>query len=174
MSSSLYSITIWTQNTNYLRDDIITLDNQSFYYVSNDFTSSIDIQTDINNGNILGYINYNGIQKPYFTWKSSYKYSNESIPRVRKIQFGDGYTQRASDGISSILMSINFPFENIDINQYTAILHFLEKRKGVESFVFVPPAPYNIQKLFICEKWNIVQNFYNNYTITANFIETPI
>jgi phage-related protein len=172
MSNNIYSITFWVQNTQFFKNDIITNDNINFYYVSNDYLSSSSFQTDINNGNLIGYINYNGIQKPYFTWKSSYKYSNESVPRIRKIQLGDGYSQIASDGINNILMNITFPFTNIDINEYTAILHFLTTRKGVESFVFVPPPPFNIQKLFRCEKWNHSQIFFNNYEISAVFIET--
>lgn len=173
MSNNLYSDFTFVPNRQYSIDDIST-DGINFYYASRAFTSSSNIQIDINNGNFVGIINFNSINKPYFTWRSSYKFNNDSVPRIRKIQLGDGYIQRASDGINNILMNITFPFSNIDINQYTAILHFLTTRKGVESFVFVPPAPHNIQKLFVCEKWTHTQDFYNNYSINATFMETVI
>lgn len=173
MSNNIYTDFTFQPNTQYNQDDITT-DGLNYFYASKNFISSSNIQSDINAGNFIGVINFNNINKPYFTWRSSYKFSNDSVPRIRKIQLGDGYVQRASDGINNILMNITFPFTNIDINQYTAILHFLTIRKGVESFVFVPPAPNNIQKLFVCEKWTHSQVFYNNYEINATFIESVV
>lgn len=173
MSNSIYSNFTFQPNTQYFLNDIST-DGVYFYYATTNFISSTNIQNDINAGNFIGITNFNNINKPYFSWRSSYKFGEDFVPRIREIQLGDGYVQRASDGINNILMNINFPFTNIDLNQYTAILHFLDARKGVESFVFIPPAPHNIQKLFVCKKWNTVQNFYNNYDINANFVETVV
>lgn len=174
MSTSIYNVNVWAGNTQFLKNDITTQDNINFYYAAQDYVSSSSFQQDISNGNLIGYINYNGNNKPYFTWRSSYKYSNESVPRIRKIQFGDGYFQISQDGINTILMNLTLPFHNLDINEYTAIIHFLTTRNGAQSFVYVPPAPYNIQKLFIAPKWTINQTFFNNYDIDVNFVETPV
>jgi len=62
-------------------------------------------------------------------------------------------------------------FENRNLYQYTAILHFLTTRAGVEKFYFIPPSPFNVIKTFICSEWTANQQFYENYTITAKFEE---
>jgi len=174
MSNSIYGSFTWLPNTQYYKNDIVTNDNSTFYYAAQDYLSSSVFATDVSAGNLIGYINYLGANKPYFTWKSSYKYNNKDVPRVRKIQFGDGYFQIAPDGINTILMNLTLPFHNLDIGEYTAIIHFLRTRNGVESFVFVPPPPYNIQKLFKATEWNVTQNFYNNYDMDVTFVESPV
>lgn len=172
MSASIFGDFSWIAGKLYNKNDIV-LNGSYYYYALQAHVSAPAFITDYNNNLWGGVITYNGITKPHFIWKSSYNHSNENQPRLKKIQFGDGYSQSLQDGINNILMQQTLPFENIDLNEYTAILHFLYYRFGSESFVFVPPAPFGIMKLFKCEKWTNVQAFYNNYTINAIFTEVP-
>lgn len=173
MDNSVYQIDSWTPNTFYYKNKIV-INNNLYYYAMNDYTSSSDINTDINNGNLGGYIYDRGENKPQFLWKPSFGFNNKNTPRIKEISFSDGYVQRVSDGINNLLLNYNFNFETRDLHETTAILHFLSIRKGVESFCFISPAPRAQIFRFICKEWSDEQTFYNNYKITANFIQTPI
>ncbi|MEK6879151.1 MAG: phage tail protein [Nanoarchaeota archaeon] len=168
MSSSIYTIQSWQSSTFYSKNSIIT-DGTYYYYANTNHTSASVFLTDYNNGLWGGITSDRGETKPHFIWKASYKFTVNNEPKIRKIQFGDGYTQRIADGINNILPKMNFTFENIDLDEYTAILHFLEIRRGSESFMFLPPAPRGQFGRFVCEKWDDTQNFFNNYTINATF-----
>lgn len=173
MNDNLYSIDSWTPSTFYYKNKIL-INNNQYYYAMNDYTSSSDIQTDINNGNLGGYIYDRGQNIPLFLWKPSFDFTNKNIPRIKKIQFGDGYYQSLPDGTNNLLLNYNFVFETRDLHETTAILHFLTQRNGVESFAFVCPAPRGQLLRFKCSEWSDTQKFYSNYSITANFIQTPV
>ena len=115
-----------------------------------------------------------GQNKPYFTWRPNFNFSNENQPRVKKIQFGDGYFQVVPDGVNNLLLNYEFEFQAIEIHEATAILHFLTTRNGTESFCFLPPAPRGQISRFLCSKWTDIQTFWNNYTIKATFTQTPV
>ena len=132
-------------------------------------TSSININSDINNGLIIGYIIDQNENKPYFIWIPSYNISADFQPKIKSIKFGDGFEQISPDGINNNLFVENIEFNNRDLNETTAILHFLYYRQGAESFVWITPAPLVNQFRFKCKQWNYKQNFYNNYNIIAKF-----
>lgn len=173
MDNSIYQIDSWVGSTFYYKNKILT-NNNLYYYARQDYTSSSSITTDINNGNLVGYIYHLSENKPYFIWKPGFNYGNDNNPRVKTIQFGDGFSQRIPDGINNLLLNFNFSFDTRDLHEATAILHFLATRNGTESFCMIPPAPYGNLLRFICSKWTPTQNFYNNYTIQANFVQVPI
>jgi phage-related protein len=165
---NIYSIDDWAASTNY-RKNAIVKNNNLYYYSLINHTSSSSLTTDITNGLMGGRILDNSEDKAYFFWKPSYRATVDNEPKIKKIQFGDSYVQRLSDGISNILPSISLTFDNIDIDETTAILHFLETRAGSESFVYLPGAPRGTLSRWVCEKWSDSQQFYNNYTIQARF-----
>ncbi len=172
--NNIYSIDNWAANTQYYKNKILT-NNNLYYYVTNNYTSDpTSIDNDLNNGNLNGYIWNQGVSKPYFFWKHSYRASNESEPKIKLIQFGDSYSQRTTDGINSLLLNYSLSFENRDLHEITAILHFLTIRNSVESFAWQPPAPRGNIARFYCPKWTDVQEFFGNYSIQANFIQTPV
>lgn len=165
---NIYSIDTWITGTNYSKNQIVTINNL-FYYCLNPHTSSV-FATDLAAGNWVGYINDGGEQKPYFTWKSSYRTNISNQPRFKEIKYGDGYEQILADGINNILPSFGLTFENIDLMECTSILHFLETRAAnAESFCWLMPAPRGNIGRFRCREWQDVQNFYNNYSITTKF-----
>ncbi len=167
MSNSIYNVSNWAATTSYQKNDIV-VNNSLFYYANLDHISTSSFSTDLANNKFVGMIMDNGENKSYFTWRAAYNHNTENEPRIKKIQFGEGYVQRFSDGINNILPAINLEFE-CDLNEVTAILHFLTTRAGVESFCWIPPAPYGILSRWVCEKWSNVQPFYNNYKIQAVF-----
>lgn len=173
MSRNLYSISSWASTTTYRKNDII-YQNSYYYYATQDHTSGAGFASDLANNLWTGIIvDSNGKNKPYFIWNPTYPLTINTTPRVKSIRFGDGYEQRLADGINNILLDIDINFDNRDIDEYTAILHFLKERKGIEYFVFTPPPPYNNNKRFICRNWQDSQVAYNNFSIRTKFEEIP-
>lgn len=164
---NIYLIDNWAASTYYYKNKIVK-NNNLFYYATMNHTSTSSLATDLSNNLWNGYITDKGESKPYFTWIPSYSYNVDNQPRIKKIQLGDGYTQRSPDGINNILPVFNLEF-NCDINEVTAILHFLTERKGSESFIWLAPAPFGTLGRFVCEKFSNVQPFYNNYTLNCTF-----
>ncbi len=174
MDNSIFNIDAWQANTNYFQHKIVT-SNNLYYYAARNYTSdSTSINNDINNGNLVGYIYDRGVQKPYFSWKHSYGASNKNEPKIRTISFEGGWTQRYPDGINNLLLNFDLKFDARDIHETTAILHFLAARNGSESFCWVCPAPRSQLLRFVCQNWQDSQPFYNNYSITANFVQSPV
>jgi phage-related protein len=77
----------------------------------------------------------------------------------------------AQASINNNLLNLSIAFNNRDINEHAAICHFLEVREGEESFLFTPPEPFNELKSFICLRWTPVAEFYDNYSVSAEFLE---
>jgi phage-related protein len=171
--NSIYYIDTWTPSTAYYKNYIVTY-NGLYYYSAVDQTSTSNFNTDLTNGLWNGYIYYNGMNYPYFVWKSSYHFTNDSKPRIRKIQFGDSYFQNLPDGINTLLLKYDFTFENRDLHEATAILHFLTARNGTQSFVFLPPAPRGVLSTFKAEEWSDIMEFFNNISIKATFLQSPV
>ena len=115
-----------------------------------------------------------GETKPNFFWKPSYGNRNNKAPNVKSIKFGDGFEQRIRDGINNNLLNIDYNFDQRDANEARAILHFLESRSGTDYFLFTPHAPFNVQKRFVCSKWQEGRSFIENYTISAGFQEVVV
>lgn len=174
MSSSIYNIQAWQNNFVYVKNDIIVNGN-FFYYSRENHTSHPSDSfstTIINNPTLWGGVetdNVFNIQRSSFIWAPSYSSNVEVTPAVKRIQFGGGYEQRVEDGINNILLQINLKFDQRDINEATAIIHFLTKRRGVESFLYTPAPPYNTQGRYVCRSWSHVSDFYNNISISAKF-----
>lgn len=169
LNLNIYSIPAWVTNTNYDVNDIVYYSG-SYYYCTVSHNSSVAFDLSFWSGLIL----FNSINKPYFNWVPSYASEVPIKPRLRTIQFGDGYKQQSPDGINNILLSLNVKFDGRNQSEATAILHFLNTRAGAESFVFNALPPYNTNKLFYCEEWSSNQVFSDNFSITAQFIETPV
>ena len=176
MSTSIYNINDWSNNTVYKKNDIVYA-NSLYYYAKSDHTSHPSqtfSQTIAANPTLWGGVGidpYSGATKPQFFWTPSYSSNINSTPKVKSIKFGDGYEQRIRDGINSILLEIDIGFENRDIDEATAITHFFHEKESTKSFLFVPSPPYNLIKKFVCRSWNNRNEFYNNHTITAKFEE---
>lgn len=87
-----------------------------------------------------------------FDWQESSKVTLEEAPRVLRARFGDGYEQRAPDGINNRPQLWDLVFEQVDADVAADILTFLRARNGFEAFDWTPRwAPGAIRVK--CEKW---------------------
>ena len=99
--------------------------------------------------------------------------TSSSTPSILLAKFGDGYEQRLQDGINNDLLTLSVTFDKRNELETTAINHFLNQRKGAEAFVFTPPAPFATAAKFICKSFNTNYVFFDNYTVSATFEQTP-
>lgn len=103
-----------------------------------------------------------------FTWAPAPGSSQSKAPRVKTAQFGDGYSQRAGDGINTIkrAWSVTFTRATADID---AIDAFLTARAGVESFDWTPPT--GAAGKWICPEWGRDKIHSNVQAISTSFVE---
>jgi len=189
--NSIYNISEWSDpnegnNTSkYAKDDIVVVFER---FTSSKIPKHADYYYSTSNNNIYepspdsiawgGITRGNSKNKPKFIWKPSYNIGIAHEPRTNNIVFGNGYEQRFQDGIFNDLLTISLAFELRDIKEAKAINHFLKSRTSVESFVFEDlPEPHNdlkiggYKKLFVCKGWRSEFKFYNNYTISTEFVQ---
>jgi phage-related protein len=74
-----------------------------------------------------------------FPFTPDYGAQAGSAPRVRKAQFGEGYTQRSGDGLNPVLRRWALQFSNLSKVDADTLESFLRARVGVEPFEFVTP-----------------------------------
>lgn len=169
MANSIYSVQAYNASLSYMKHDVVLVNTIHYYALTN-----VPPSTSPPNDNYWGgRIVYQGVNKPNWLWKPSYGSPINHAPRVKSLQFGDGYEQRVRDGINNTLLQYDIRFEVRTYQEAFAILHFLDERAGSESFVWTPPPPYASQKLFICKDWTHQELFRDNHTINGRFLERP-
>jgi phage-related protein len=102
-----------------------------------------------------------------FTYVEDQGSSASVKPRIRKIQFGDGYSQRSADGINNDLKTFKLAFTLLDATTYNAILSFFETRGGTTPFTWTPHG--RTEGYYVCEEWE--ESFDYTGSISATFIE---
>lgn len=102
-----------------------------------------------------------------FTWVASYDPQQETTPRVRRAQFGDGYEQRVADGINSVPAVWDLEFNLRDTTEADAIAAFLLARGGIEAFDWTPP--FGASGKYVCRSWRRRQAPGNWHYLTARF-----
>lgn len=105
-----------------------------------------------------------------FTWTPDYGMDRQTLPQVRRIQFGDGYEERRAVGLKTRLRSYALQFTNRDNSEADAIEAFLEARNGVESFTWVDPVD-SYSGTYVCDDWERRHEAYNLNRVTARFRE---
>ena len=99
-----------------------------------------------------------------------YGASKKAQPKVRIVEFGSGYSQRATFGINQDPKVWSLSWENRTATVTNTIEDFLEARKGVESFNWSPPDEATAYK-WICQQWTKTMPYSNLFNITATFIQ---
>jgi phage-related protein len=171
--ADIYTTNNWAASTQYLINDFV-INGNYYYYCLKNHTSSSNFSTDLSDGDWGGVLTYGGRTLPQFIWKPSYNFSLDIKPAIKTIQFSDGYKQILRDGISNILLPFNLQFEDRSLKEITAILHFLHARSGSDKFYWIPPAPWNVVKIFSCPQWTPTQRFYENYALQTTFQEEVV
>lgn len=93
-------------------------------------------------------------------------------PRIRAAGFGDGYEQRAADGMNADLERWPLTFSGRTSAEAALIVAFLSTCGGTTSFTFVTPEG-GTAKSFVCKKWTRSFNNYPAQTVTAEFQQVP-
>lgn len=104
-----------------------------------------------------------------FYWTPSYSSSADLTQRKIQIQFGDGYSQRLRDGTNTNPLSFNLTFDGRSDDEARSILHFVEQKGGVDSFIYNPPTIFNrtgLKYIAIDPKWSSSSYNINNVTVT--------
>ena len=108
----------------------------------------------------------------------SYNSAFETKVRVVSVQFGDGYRQRALDGINTAPLVLNFLFAKRTAEEIAEIDLFLRgdpvkyPRTAEEYFFFTPPAPYGDRmRKFTCETWQVTSEEFNSVTLSGVMTE---
>lgn len=101
-----------------------------------------------------------------FTWQPTGSPSGEVKFRVRKAQFGDGYSQSVADGINNKVQSwpLQFVGKKADMQD---IIDFLDARAGYQSFYWTPPM--GAQGLYRAESYSPSPQGGPVYNVTATF-----
>lgn len=94
--------------------------------------------------------------------------SREHEPKVLMAEFGDGYSQRAAEGINNDPAMREFSWTNLDEDEKDVIDEFFTARNGWQSFFYDHKNAGN-PLVYICKKWAVVDVDYNTYTVTASF-----
>lgn len=90
--------------------------------------------------------------------------------RVLKSDFGDGYVQKAGDGINSIRRTWPLTWSNITNAEAKTITDFLEAKGGYTPFYWTPPRTTTPLK-WTCAAWTSFPNDANRMDVTATFIQ---
>jgi len=72
--------------------------------------------------------------------------------KVLEAEFGDGYTQRAADGINHIRETWDVQWNNLDKVDAFIIIDFLKARGGWDAFYWTPPRQ-DVAKIWTCKQW---------------------
>ena len=107
-----------------------------------------------------------------FTWWPDGSTPESSKPRVKKAQFGDGYSQRAGDGINTDLKQWSLSFSNRAEADIDLICAFLEGKGATTAFTFQPPKNAS-EVSVICESWTRDERAIDFCTVRATFKQVP-
>lgn len=91
-------------------------------------------------------------------------------PKVLMAQFGDGFAQRARDGLNNNPLRRDFSWSNLTKEEAEAIDEFFLARRGEQSFYYQKPDESRV-RAYICPEWEVTHVAYSVYNVTASFVE---
>jgi phage-related protein len=89
-------------------------------------------------------------------------------PRILKAQFGDGYMQRARDGINTVTESWSLSWKNRKEAEGKKLVDFFESTGGIHAITWTPPYATVAIKVIV-ENWNVSYPQIGILTIQAKF-----
>ncbi|WP_321940050.1 phage tail protein [Paraburkholderia sp. J8-2] len=97
-------------------------------------------------------------------------FSGTTSTVVRSAKFGDGYEQRAADGLNNVSTQYALQFIGGEA-KIKAILAFLKAAGGATSFLWTPPLE-DAPLVFYSETWTPPTKDGDTWTMTATFQQT--
>lgn len=95
--------------------------------------------------------------------------SRAAQAKVLRADFGDGYSQRAADGINTVRDTYTLSWENITRTEAQTCDTFFRARGGYEAFWWT--APGQSQKKWICSDWQVRHSTATLDSLSATFVE---
>lgn len=102
-----------------------------------------------------------------FSYVPDFDASESQRPRVRRVQFGDGYETRLAFGLNTQPSEWRLTFKNRTDTERNNITAFLEARGAVESFDWTPPG--GTAAKWVCDEWSTTLVAANINSIQATF-----
>lgn len=115
------------------------------------------------------------VAAPEFTISPSWNPVSTRKPRTLSIKFGDGYEQRAADGLHSDLQSWQLTFNPIPVADAETIeAFFVDNETAVTPFTWTAPRAVASSK-FLCRSWTrtIVSPLTDSITATFEEVADP-
>lgn len=100
----------------------------------------------------------------------SFSLIRQTQPRVLRANFGDGYANRARDGINSQRIVMDLEWKVLLKGERDALIEFFEDRGAVEAFQWVMPDTGE-NNAFVCETWQESVIDFQIYNLRAKFTE---
>lgn len=98
----------------------------------------------------------------------SYGLSTDTQARIIEAKFGDGYSQRAGDGLNSVDEVVNVVWNQLTEVDAQTIVDFFKARAGFESFDWTPPKELTAKK-YIVQAWKRSKPRFGQDSVTAAF-----
>lgn len=101
-----------------------------------------------------------------FTWCPKVEAVGTVTFRNKSAKFGDGYEQRARDGINNRFESWPLTFVGTEA-KIAAIKNFLDERAGADPFYWTPPL--GVQGLYRCDTYQPSPLGAGKFSLSATF-----
>lgn len=102
------------------------------------------------------------VPSPDFNSKKTVK------PRILENDFGDGYTQRAADGLNSLRREWSVSWTNLTTAQKNILIGFFESQLGYKAFLWTAPGDTAVRK-WTAREWTEEPVAANIWSITSTF-----
>jgi phage-related protein len=103
-----------------------------------------------------------------FTFCPDFAGRREHKSNVRTFEFGDGYAQQFTMGLSPQRLEFQLSFVSRSNTERDAIRAYLRGCAGVTAFNWTD-AVTGVTGKYVCQAWSATYNAYNNNTIQATF-----
>ena len=90
-------------------------------------------------------------------------------PRIISVQFGDGYEQRAPDGLNYKDHQQEIVWTNLRQEVAEHISMFFDNRRGTDTFRYRFPNPRGTEKenFYVCKEWEVALTDTGAHRVTA-------
>ena len=98
-------------------------------------------------------------------------FTRQSTPKIHTMDFGDGYTQRITDGINNLQQTMQVSFSTRPKAEIDDLVAFFESLGGVNKFEMTIDDSNGNEKIkVLCLQWSQTWAFDNFYSLSATFV----
>ena len=98
-------------------------------------------------------------------------FTRQSTPKIHTMDFGDGYTQRITDGINNLQQTMQVSFSTRPKAEIDDLVAFFESLGGVNKFEMTIDDTNGAETIkVLCQQWSQTWAFDNFYSLSATFV----